>query len=157
MIFSTLSPTSKVWVYISFNSLDSNLKEKIKLSFNTFISSWESHGNQVKAQMKFIKNNVLVVGAQHQGTHICGRAVDDQVRWVDRISKDCNVDLLNRNNIAFLFSDSLQIYDFKNIAELVKDGTISSSTLYINSFCTYNSDKLQLPFSESKLGSRYFS
>jgi hypothetical protein len=157
MIFSTLSPTSKVWVYISFNSLDSNLKEKIKLSFNTFISSWKSHGNQVKAQMKFIKNNVLVVGAQHQGAHICGRAVDDQVRWVDRISKDCNVDLLNRNNIAFLFSDSLQIYDFKNIAELVNDGTISSSTLCINSFCTYNSDKLQLPFSESKLGSRYFS
>ena len=157
MIFSTLSPTSKVWVYISFNSLDSNLKEKIKLSFNTFKSSWKSHGNQVKAQMKFIKSNVLVVGAQHKGADICGRAVDEQVRWVDGISKDCNVDLLNRNNIAFLFSDSLQIYDFKNIAELVNDGTISSSTLYINYFCTYNSDKLQLPFSEYKLGSRYFS
>ena len=87
MIFSTLSPTSKVWVYTSFNSLDSNLKDKIKLSFNTFISSWKSHGNQVQAQMKFIKNNVLVVGAQHQGADICGRAVDEQVRWVDRISK----------------------------------------------------------------------
>jgi hypothetical protein len=59
---------------------------------------------------------------------MCGRAVDAQVRFINQINKEFNLDLLNRTNIAFVKQDSIVVHNYNNLDDLIKKGTVNKST-----------------------------
>ena len=77
---------------------------------------------------------------------MCGRSVDDHLRWINEINNDLDLDFLNRNNVAFSLKGNITIYHFNELDKLVKNGKLNESTTYINSFITTNSEKIQLLF-----------
>ena len=94
MIFQNLHPHSKIWLYISPASIDSVTKKNITSLFKDFVVDWKSHGQPVNGQLKFIKDNLLVVGADYFPDGMCGRAVDAQVRFINQINEEFNFCLL---------------------------------------------------------------
>lgn len=157
MIFQNLHPQSKIWLYISPVSIDSVTKKNISSLFKDFVNDWKSHGQPVNGQLKFIKKNLLVVGADYFPDGMCGRAVDAQVRFINQINEGFNLDLLNRTNIAFVQQDSIVIHNYNNLVALIKKGSVNKSTVYCNTFSTKNSDEIYLPFGESPFSTTFFS
>ena len=157
MIFSSLHPESKIWLYISSNPMDISIIDNISLLFNEFNDEWKSHGNKIRGSIKFIENNIVIIGADYLGENMCGRSVDAQVRFVRQIDQKFGLDLLNRNNLAFSISNTINIFNFSEIEALIKSKKINRNTTFYNNFCSKNSDLVQLPFINSPLGSRYFS
>ena len=157
MIFQNLHPQSKIWLYISPVSIDSVTKKNISSLFKDFVNDWKSHGQPVNGQLKFIKENLLVVGADYFPDGMCGRAVDAQVRFINQINEGFNLDLLNRTNIAFVQQDSIVIHNYNNLGALIKKGSVNKSTVYCNTFSTKNSDEIYLPFGESPFSTTFFS
>ena len=157
MIFQNLHPQSKIWLYISPVSIDSVTKKNISSLFKDFVDDWKSHGKPVNGQLKFIKDNLLVVGADYFPDGMCGRAVDAQVRFINQINERFNLDLLNRTNIAFVKQDSIVVHNYNNLDDLIKKGTVNKSTVYCNTFSTKNSDEIYLPFGESPFSTTFFS
>ena len=157
MIFDSLHPKSRVWSYISSINLSPFYKDKITNSFNLFKNSWKSHGKPVEGCLKFNNDNNLIIGAQVLGEVMCGRSVDAHLRWINGINLDLDLDLLNRNNLAFSMNGVISIVQFKDLDKLVENGTVNQSTILINSFTTTNLDQIQLPFGESPFAEKYFS
>jgi hypothetical protein len=157
MIFQNLHPQSKIWLYISPVSIDSVTKKNISSLFKDFVDDWKSHGQPVNGQLKFIKDNLLVVGADYFPDGMCGRAVDAQVRFINKINEGFNLDLLNRTNIAFVQQDSMVVHNYNNLEALIKKGSVSKSTVYCNTFSTKNSDEIYLQFGESPFSTTFFS
>ena len=157
MIFQNLHPQSKIWLYISPVSIDSVTKKNISSLFKDFVDNWKSHGQPVNGQLKFIRDNLLVVGADYFPNGMCGRAVDAQLRFINQINEGFNLDLLNRTNIAFVQQDSIVVYKYNNLSALIKKGSVNKSTVYCNTFCTKNSDEIYLPFGESPFSTTFFS
>lgn len=157
MIFQNLHPQSKIWLYISPVSIDSVTKKNISSLFKDFVDDWKSHGQPVNGQLKFIKDNLLVVGADYFPDGMCGRAVDAQVRFINQINEGFNLDLLNRTNIAFVQQDSIVVHNYNNLDYLIKKGSVNKSTVYCNTFSTKNSDEIYLPFGESPFSTTFFS
>ena len=157
MIFQNLHPQSKIWLYISPASIDSVTKKNITSLFKDFVDDWKSHGQPVNGQLKFIKDNLLVVGADYFPDGMCGRAVDAQVRFINQINEGFNLDLLNRTNIAFVQQDSIVVHNYKNLEAIIKKGSVNESTVYCNTFSTKNSDEIYLPFGESPFSTTFFS
>tara|TARA_B100000497_G_C7567039_1_gene341830 strand:- start:351 stop:824 length:474 start_codon:yes stop_codon:yes gene_type:complete len=157
MIFQDLHPQSKIWLYISPVSIDSVTKKNISSLFKDFIDDWKSHGQPVNGQLKFIKDNLLVVGADYFPDGMCGRAVDAQVRFINQINEGFNLDLLNRTNIAFVQQDSVVVYNYNKLGALIKKGSVNKSTVYCNTFSTKNSDEIYIPFGESPFSTTFFS
>ena len=157
MIFNSLHPNSRIWLYISSIPINNFNKENILLLFKEFNDEWKSHGEKISGSIKFIGNNIVIIGANYLGGDMCGRSVDAQVRFVRGIDQELGIDLLNRNNLAFTISDIIKIFSFSEIENLIKEEKINRSTSFYNKFCSRNSDFLQLPFGKSTLGSRYFS
>ena len=157
MIFQNLHPHSKIWLYISSVSIDSLTKKNISSLFKDFVVDWKSHGQAVNGQLKFIKDNLLVVGADYFPDGMCGRAVDAQVRFINLINEEFNLDLLNRTNIALVQQDSIVVHNYNNLDDLIKKGSVNKSTVYCNTFSTKNSDEIYLPFGESPFSSTFFS
>ena len=157
MIFQNLHPQSKIWLYISPVSIDSVTKKNISSLFKDFVDDWKSHGQTVNGQLKFIKDNLLVVGADYFPDGMCGRAVDAQVRFINQINEGFNLDLLNRINIAFVEQDSIVVHNFNNLDALIKKDSVNKSTIYCNTFSTKNTDEIYLPFGESPFATTFFS
>ena len=157
MIFQNLHPQSKIWLYISPVSIDSVTKKNILSLFKDFLDNWKSHGQAVNGQLKFIKDNLLVIGADYFPDGMCGRAVDAQVRFINQINEGFNLDLLNRTNIAFVQQDSIVVHNYNNLDSLIKKGSVNKSTIYCNTFSTKNSDEIYLPFGESPFSTTFFS
>ena len=157
MIFQNLHPQSKIWLYISPVSIDSVTKKNIFSLFKDFVDDWKSHGQPVNGQLKFIKDNLLVVGADYFPDGMCGRAVDAQVRFINQINEGFKLDLLNRTNIAFVKQDSIVVHNYYNLDALIKKGSVNKSTVYCNTFSTKNSDEIYLPFGESPFSTTFFS
>lgn len=157
MIFQNLHPLSRIWLYISKEKIDGITQNNISSLFKDFHKDWKSHGQSVNGQLKFIKENLLVVGADYFPNGMCGRAVDAQVRFINKINEEFNLDLLNRTNIAFVKENSIVVYNYNNLDAVIKEGSVKKSTIYCNNFSTKNSDEIYLPFGDSPLATPFFS
>ena len=94
MIFNSLHPNSKIWLYISSISINNINQDKISLLFKEFNDEWKSHGEKISGALKFVGNNILIIGANYLGGDMCGRSVDAQVRFVSQIDQEFGIDLL---------------------------------------------------------------
>lgn len=157
MIFDNLHPQAKIWLYLSPTKIDNDIQNNISSLFKDFVDNWKSHGLSVNGQLSFIKDNLLIVGADYFPNGMCGRAVDAQVRFVNNINEQFNLDLLNRTNIAFLKEDSIMVYNYSNLDALVMNGSVNENTIYCNTLSDKNSDEIYLPFGESPFASSFFS
>ena len=157
MIFNSLHPNSKIWLYTSSIPINGSNKEEISSLFEEFNDGWKSHGEKISGSIMFVKDNIVIIGANYLGVDMCGRSVDAQVRFISKIDQEFGKDLLNRNNLAFSISESISIFNFSEIENLIKSEKISRSTRFYNNLCSKNSDLLQIPFGDSPLASRYFS
>ena len=157
MIFQNLHPQSRIWLYISKEKINDITKNNISSLFKDFHKDWKSHGQPVNGQLKFIKENLLVVGADYFPNGMCGRAVDAQVRFINKVNEEFNLDLLNRTNIAFLKENSTVVHNYNNLDAVIKKGLVNKSTVYCNNFSTKNSDEIYLPFGDSPLATPFFS
>ena len=157
MIFQNLHPQSRIWLYISKEKINDITKNNISSLFKDFHKDWKSHGQPVNGQLKFIKENLLVVGADYFPNGMCGRAVDAQVRFINKVNEEFNLDLLNRTNIAFLKENSTVVHNYNNLDAIIKKGLVNKSTVYCNNFSTKNSDEIYLPFGDSPLATPFFS
>jgi hypothetical protein len=157
MIFQNLHPLSRIWLYISKEKIDGITQNNISSLFKDFHKDWKSHGQSVNGQLKFIKENLLVVGADYFPNGMCGRAVDAQVRFINKINEEFNLDLLKRTNIAFVKENSIVVYNYNNLDAVIKEGSVKKSTIYCNNFSTKNSDEIYLPFGDSPLATPFFS
>ena len=69
---------------------------------------------KINGQLKFLNDNILIIGANYLGVDMCGRAVDAQVRFINQINERINLDLLNRNNLAFSKQKKLEYLNLMN-------------------------------------------
>ena len=99
----------------------------------------------------------MVVGADYFPNGMCGRAVDAQVRFINKVNEEFNLDLLNRTNIAFVKENSIVVHNYNNLDAVIKKGLVNKSTVYCNNFSTKNSDEIYLPFGDSPLATPFFS
>ena len=157
MIFQNLHPQSRIWLYISKEKINDITQNNISSLFKDFHKYWKSHGQPVNGQLKFIKENLLVVGADYFPNGMCGRAVDAQVRFINKVNEEFNLDLLNRTNIAFVKENSTVVHNYNNLDAVIKKGLVNKSTVYCNNFSTKNSDEIYLPFGDSPLATPFFS
>ena len=79
------------------------------------------------------------------------------MRFINKINEEFNLDLLNRTNIAFVKDNSIVVHNYNNLDALIKQGSVSKSTVYCNNLNTKNSDEIYLPFGESPLATSFFS
>ncbi|MDA9666040.1 hypothetical protein N9T75_00730, partial [Bacteroidota bacterium] len=123
--------------------------------FKDFYGNWKSHGQPVNGQLKFIKENLLVVGADYFPDGMCGRAVDAQVRFINKINEEFNLDLLNRTNIAFVKDNSIVVHNYNNL-DVKKNGkaiyyTNDEKDSLINEINIISCESMKIYIKENKI------
>jgi hypothetical protein len=151
------SPSSRVWIYQSNRLFSMGEALAIEDKLNEFVAGWNSHGDPVKGFATMFFGQFIILMADESATGVSGCSTDSSVRLIKDIERTYNVNLFDRQLLAFVIKEKVQLLPLNQLTYAVQNGFISSETLYFNNTVLTKQellDKWIIPVKESWLAKK---
>jgi hypothetical protein len=148
---------SRVWVYQSNRLFFISEALEIEDILNEFLAKWNSHGTPVKGYANLLFGQFVVFMADERATGVSGCSTDSSVRVIKDIEQRFNVGMFDRQLLAFVVKDKIQMLPLNQLKYAVENGFITPGTLYFNNIVKNKSELLNnwmIPVKESWLNTR---
>ena len=130
------NPGSKVWIYqasrLFFISEALEMEDMLK----EFTDNWHSHGTPVKGFASLFFGRFIVLMADESATGVSGCSTDSSVRLIKSIEKKFNNDLFDRQLLAFIVKDKIEMLPLSQLNYAIENKFVDSNTLYFNNTIT---------------------
>jgi len=124
--------TSRVWVYQSSRLFSLGEALEIESMLKSFVASWNSHGDAVKGYGNMFFGQFIILMADESATGVSGCSTDSSVRLIKEIERRFNVNMFDRQMLAFVVKDKIQLLPLSQLNYAVQNNFISPDTLYFN-------------------------
>ena len=99
---------------------------------NEFTSGWNSHGTPVKGYANLLFGQFLIFIADETAAGVSGCSTDSSVRVVKAIEERFKVTMFDRQLLAFVVKDKIQMLPLSQLKYAVENSFINTDTLYFN-------------------------
>ena len=150
-------PSSRVWVYQSSRLFAIAEALQIEEQLANFAENWQSHGTPVKGHADLLFGQFVIIIADETATGVSGCSTDSSVRVMKQIEEQFKVDMFNRQMMAFVIKDKIQLLPMAQLNYAAENGFINTDTLYFNNLVATKQELLEkwmLPVKESWLAKR---
>jgi len=131
---------AKVWIYQSDRHLDKDEIDYLKVQLDDFISTWESHGQMLKATAEIFYDLFVVFFVDEQGDTMCGRAQDASVNLMKKMEVEVEASFLNRMVQSYSKDDKAVVVKMSDFESLLADNVIDENTIVFNNMITNKAD-----------------
>jgi hypothetical protein len=148
---------SRVWIYQSSRLFLMSEAFAIEDMLKDFVSNWKSHGDEVKGFANLFFGQFIVIMADETQSGVSGCSTDSSVRVIKQIEEQFKVNMFDRQNLAFLIKDKVQMLPMSQLNYAVENNFINADTLYFNNTVLTKNELLEnwiLPVKDSWLGKR---
>lgn len=148
---------SKVWVYQSNRLFTIQEALQAEEMLNDFTENWQSHGSPVKGYANVLFGQFIILMADEAATGVSGCSTDSSVRLIKEIEKACNVMLFDRQLLAFIIKDKIQLLPLSQLHYATDNNFIDRQTVYFNNLVQTKAElitKWKIPIAQSWLASR---
>jgi hypothetical protein len=149
---------SKVWIYQSSRLFLMSEAFEMEDMLHNFVANWKSHGATVKGFANLFFGQFIVLMADESAFGgVSGCSTDSSVRLIKEIEQKFNVDLFNRQNLAFFVKDKVQLLPLSQLNYAAENGFINADTLYFNNTVLTKKELLEkwiVPVKESWLAKK---
>jgi hypothetical protein len=121
-----------VWIYQSDRSFTDQEQIEIDDLLKQFTNSWTSHGAKVKGFGKLFFNQFVILMADETASGVSGCSTDSSVRLIKEIENKYDVDLFNRQNLAFFTRGNIIQIPLSKLNEAISNNLINLETYYFN-------------------------
>ena len=150
-------PSSRVWIYQSSRIFTIPEAFHIEDILKQFAASWQSHGTPVKGYANLLYGQFIVIIADETATGVSGCSTDSSVRVIKQVEEQFGVNMFERQMLAFLVKDKVQLLPLQQINYAIENNYINTDTLYFNNLVSTKQELLEkwiIPVKESWLMSR---
>lgn len=157
LIPENFHPGSKVWIYQSNRLFTIGEALDIEDILNDFLSKWNSHGTPVKGYANLLFGQFVVFMADETATGVSGCSTDSSVRVVKEIEQRFGVGMFDRQLLAFMIKDKVQVLPLSQLKYAVENNFITPDTLYFNNLVKNKEELLNewmIPVKDSWLKAR---
>ena len=150
-------PQSRVWIYQSSRLFFISEALEIEEMLEEFIAQWNSHGAKVKGYANLLFGQFIVLIADETQAGVSGCSTDSSVRLIKSIEQKFNVDMFNRQSLAFLVKEKVQILPMNQLNYALNNNFITPDTLYFNNLVQTKEELLDnwmIPVKESWLAKK---
>jgi hypothetical protein len=123
---------SRVWIYQSSRLFFISEALEIENMLNNFALNWKSHGASVKGFAGLLFGQFIVLMADETATGVSGCSTDSSVHLIKSIEEKYKVQLFDRQTLAFIVKDKIQLLPLSQLGYAVENDFISPDTLYFN-------------------------
>jgi len=124
--------SSRVWVYQCSRLFSIPEAFQIETILNDFTAGWQSHGTPVKGYGNLFFGQFIVLMADETATGVSGCSTDSSVRIIKQIEQQFAVNMFDRQMLAFIVKDKLQLLPLSQLKYAIENGFINGDTLYFN-------------------------
>ena len=124
---------------------------------NHFVENWKSHDTPVKGFGTMFFGQFIVLMADEQATGVSGCSTDSSVRLIKEIEQLYKVSMFDRQNLAFVRKDKIELLPLGQLQYAVDNGFLQADTIYINNLVQTKEELEQnwlIPVKESWLAKR---
>lgn len=132
LIPANFSPDSKVWVYQASRLFTLQEALEIEEILKTFSVNWLSHGVKVKGAAHLFFGQFIILIADETATGVSGCSTDSSVRIMKQIENRFAVNMFDRNTLAFVVKDKIELLPLSQLQYALDKKFISTDTLYFN-------------------------
>ncbi|MEO9023323.1 MAG: hypothetical protein ABI237_18760 [Ginsengibacter sp.] len=132
LIPQSFNDNSRVWIYQSNRMF--SVKEAVELEeqLEDFAKEWNSHGSAVKSYANLFFGHFIIFIADESIVKVGGCSTDSSVRFIKNVQQDFNVNLLDRQLLAFIVKEKIQLVPLTQVNASIESGFITPDTLYFN-------------------------
>ena len=123
---------SRVWVYQSSRLFLLSEALQIEELLNQFADNWQSHGAPVKGYGNLFWGQFIVLMADERATGVSGCSTDSSVRLIKQIEQLFSVNLFDRQSLAFIVKEKVQLLPLAQLQYAINNSFIDSDTIYFN-------------------------
>jgi len=123
---------SRVWIYQSSRTFSINETIEIESKLQRFVVQWNSHGTPVKGFATLLFAQFIIIMADETAMGVSGCSTDSSVRLMKEIEQLFNVNLFDRQMLAFVIKDKVQLLPIGQLKYAADNHFIEASTLYFN-------------------------
>lgn len=157
---SGFSDKARVWIYQSNRLFTISEALDIEETLENFSKEWNSHGDDVTSFANLFFGQFIVMMADETKVQVSGCSTDSSVRIIKNIEKDYNVHLLDRQLLAFIVKERIQVLPMAQLNYSFENHFITPETLYFNNTVLNKKDLLEkwiIPVKESWLAARFLN
>jgi hypothetical protein len=123
---------SRVWIYQSNRQFTLSEALQIDELLGNFTAVWKSHGDDVKGFARLLFGQFIILMADEAATGVSGCSTDSSVRLIKSIEQDFNVNLFDRQTLAFIIKERVQLFHLDQLNYAIENDLISPDTLYFD-------------------------
>jgi hypothetical protein len=123
---------SRVWIYQCNRQFTLDEALQIEELLEAFTNTWLSHGAKVKGYTNLFFGQFIVLMADETATGVSGCSTDSSVRLIKNIEQDYNVNLFDRQTLAFVVKERIHLLKMEQLDNAIADEFINADTLYFN-------------------------
>lgn len=149
--------SSRVWIYQSNRLFTISEALQIEEILESFVESWQSHGTPVKGYANLLYGQFVIIMADETATGVSGCSTDSSVRVMKQLEEQFNVNMFDRQLLAFMIKDKIQMLPLAQLKYAVENGFIHADTLYFNNLVATKQELLEkwmIPVKESWLANK---
>jgi len=126
------APSSRVWIYQASRLFTLQEALRVEGILQEFVNEWRSHGDPVKGYANLFFGQFIILMADESATSVGGCSTDSSVRLVKQIEEEFKVPLFDRQLLAFLVKDKIQMIPLSQMEYAVQHNFIQADTPYFN-------------------------
>jgi len=149
--------SSKAWIYQSSRLFFISEALEMEDMLQEFVSSWKSHGADVKGYASLFFGQFIILMADETASGVSGCSTDSSVRLIKSIEKKFNVQLFERQTLAFIIKDKIELLPLSQLNYAIENNFINGNTLYFNNTVLSKKELLEnwiIPVKDSWLGKK---
>lgn len=130
---------------------------EIEIGLRDFSAQWRSHGSELEAYANLFFGQFVVLMADETKAGVSGCSTDASVHLIKKMEQQFQVDFFDRNTLAFVVKDKVQLLPLPQLAYAFKNSFIREDTLYFNNLVATKNDlenRWIIPVRDSWLSSR---
>lgn len=129
---ASFAANSRVWIYQCNRRLSLAEALQAEEMFESFTARWNSHGVPVKGYANLFFGQFIVLMADETATGVSGCSTDSSVRLVKEIESLFKVNLFDRQSLAFIVKDKIQLLPMAQLQYAVNNNFIGAGSIYFN-------------------------
>ncbi|MFY7965960.1 MAG: hypothetical protein ACOVO1_13765 [Chitinophagaceae bacterium] len=149
---------SRVWIYQCNRMLGLGEALQIEPLLENFVANWKSHGAPVKGYANLLFGQFIIIMAdEEQSAIVGGCSTDSSVRIIKQIEQDLKVEMFNRQTLALIVKDKIEMLPLAQINYAISNGFVNTDTLFFNNLVATKKELLEkwiIPIKDSWLATR---
>jgi len=158
LIPADFNDNSRVWIYQCNRIFTLSEALEIEELLENFAKSWQSHGAKVKGYANLFFGQFIILMADETATGVSGCSTDSSVRLIKNIEQDYNVNLFERQTLAFVVKERIQLLPMEQLSYALENSFVTADTLYFNNTVQNKHELLNswiIPVKDSWLAKRF--